>query len=56
MNENRKTPFHLWIVGILALLWDAIGAFDYSATQLRMEAYMSQFTPEQLEYFYAFPA
>jgi hypothetical protein len=56
MNETRKTPFHLWIVGILALLWDAIGAFDYSATQLRMEAYMSQFTPEQLEYFYAFPA
>jgi hypothetical protein len=57
MNENiAAAPKHLWIVGILAVLWNAIGAFDYSATQLRLESYMSQFTPEQLEYFYAFPA
>jgi len=51
-----RAPTHLWIVGIVALLWNAIGAFDYSATQLRLESYMSQFTPEQLEYFYGFPA
>ena len=50
-----KTPFHLWIVGILAVLWNAIGAFDFIATQNRIESYMSQFTPEQLEYFYGFP-
>ena len=57
MSEaNVKTPIHLWIVGILALLWNAIGAFDYFATQTRMESYMSKFTPEQLEYFYGFPA
>ena len=57
MNENTvKTPIHLWIVGILALLWNAIGAFDYAATQLKLDFYMSQFTSEQLDYFYAFPA
>ena len=50
-----KTPIHLWIIGILALLWNAIGAFDYVATQTQMESYMSQFTPEQLDYFYGFP-
>jgi hypothetical protein len=56
MNEAAvKTPVHLWIIGLLALLWDAMGAFDYAATQLRLEFYMSQFTAEQLEYFYAFP-
>jgi len=56
MNEARaKTPWHLWIVGILSALWNAMGAFDYSATQYRLESYMSQFTPEQLEYFYSFP-
>ena len=38
-----------------AVLWNAVGAFDYFATQTKMESYMSQFTPEQLEYFYAFP-
>ncbi len=57
MNETiSKVPRHLWIVGVLAVLWNAIGAFDYAATQLRIESYMSQFTPEQLEYFYGFPA
>jgi hypothetical protein len=57
MNEwNTKVPRHLWIVGALTLLWNAVGAFDYAATQFRVESYMSQFTPEQLSYFYAFPA
>ncbi len=55
-ETTERTPRHLWIVGILSLLWNAIGAFDYSATQLRLESYLSQFTPEQLEYFYGFPA
>jgi hypothetical protein len=56
MNQSAKTPVHLWIIGILSLLWNAVGAFDYTATQSRLESYMSNFTPEQLEYFYAFPA
>lgn len=61
MNEinageaRSKTPVHLWIVGVLALLWTAMGAFDYLATQLELEFYMSQFTPEQFEYFTSFP-
>ena len=56
MTHSAKAPVHLWIVGILSLLWNAVGAFDYAATQLRIESYMSQFTQEQLDYFYAFPA
>lgn len=55
-GTTGKAPRHLWIVGILAVLWNAIGAFDYTATELRLESYMSQFTPEQLAYFYGFPA
>ena len=43
-------------VGIVALLWNAMGAFDYLMTQTRNEAYMAKFTPEQLDYFYGFPA
>jgi hypothetical protein len=51
-----RTPAHLWIVGVLSLLWNAMGAFDYTATRLRLDFYMSQFTPQQLDYFYNFPA
>jgi len=57
MDGNTvKTPVHLWIVGVVSLLWNAIGAFDYSATELRLDFYMGQFTQEQLDYFYGFPA
>jgi hypothetical protein len=52
---SSKRPLHLWIVGILSLLWNAMGAFDYFMTQTKNEAHMAKFTPEQLEYFYSFP-
>ena len=54
--SNERRPWHLWLVGILGLLWSSVGAFDYFSTQTRNEAYMSSFTPEQLEFFYGFPA
>lgn len=55
-SSRGPTPVHLWIVGVLALLWNAMGAFDYLATQLELEFYMSQFTEQQLAYFYGFPS
>lgn len=51
-----STPWHLWVIGGVSLLWNAVGALDYFMTQTRNAAYMSKFTPEQLEYFYGFPA
>lgn len=51
-----RTPIHLWIVGVLSLLWNLVGAFDYTATHMKLDFYMSQFTEEQLAYFYGFPA
>jgi hypothetical protein len=32
---------HLWIVGVPAFLWNFMGAFDYLATQLKLESYMT---------------
>jgi len=55
-DAGRKAPIHFWIVVILSLLWNAIGAFDYLASQLRLEFYMSEFSEAQLAYFYGFPA
>ena len=52
----ERTPRHLWVVGVLGTLWNSVGAFDYLMTETKNEAYMGQFTPEQLEYFYGFPA
>ncbi len=56
-NENDVvvTPWHLWVIGVVALLWNSVGAMDYVMTQTRNEEYMSAFTPEQLEFFYGIP-
>jgi len=58
MNPSSvpAAPIHLWIVGVLSLLWNAVGCFDYLATKLRLDFYMSQFSDAQLQYFYGFPA
>ena len=53
--ERQQTPLHLWIIGVVTLLWNAVGAYDYLMTQTQNESYMSKFTPEQLDFFYGFP-
>jgi hypothetical protein len=55
-STPRGTPKHLWVVGVIAVLWNSMGAWDYFATQTQNESYMSAFTPEQLEFFYGFPS
>ena len=52
---QARTPAHVWIVGILATLWNAFGAFDYVMTQTANEAYLSQFSAEERAFFDSFP-
>lgn len=54
-TPRTRAPRHLWVVGGLSLLWNAFGALDYTMTQFRVDAYMGQFTAEQLAFFYGFP-
>lgn len=55
-NPGRKTPWHLWVIGVVGLLWSSMGAFDYIMTETKNANYMSSFSPEQLEFFYSMPA
>ena len=54
-TRTVPTPWHLWVIGAIAVLWNAMGAFDYVMTETRNAAYMSAFTPEQLAFFYRLP-
>lgn len=55
MDDTVKTPLHFWLVGVLATLWNALGAFDYVMTQTKNEAYLANFTDPQRVYFESFP-
>lgn len=50
-----KTPWHIWVVGAVALLWNAGGAFDYVMTKIGSEDYLSMLTEPQRAYLEAFP-
>lgn len=58
-TSHEKTEvaptWRFWTIGIIALLWNGMGALDYTMTQTRNASYLSSFTPEQLAYFYGFP-
>jgi hypothetical protein len=52
---TTRTPWHLWLVGVVALLWNGYGGYDYVMTQTNNAAYLAQFTAEQRAYFNSFP-
>ena len=43
---TTKTPVHLWIVGILGLLWNRIGVTDYVMMRTRNEGYFRSIMPD----------
>jgi hypothetical protein len=53
---RSKAPVSFWIIAVVSLLWNAYGAWDYLATELQVESYLSQFSDAQREYFTNFPA
>lgn len=54
-DASSKAPWHLWLIGILATLWNGFGAFDFTATFARFEAWTSNVPPAMLDYIYALP-
>jgi len=52
--ESPKTPWHLWVIGVISLLWNSTGAMDFTMTQARNAAYLKGLTQAQLDFFYGF--
>lgn len=53
----NKTPWHLWVVGGVSLLWNGFGAYDYLMTNTQGEAYMraSGMTQPMIDYYNSMP-
>ena len=54
MTTTAK-PWHVWLTGIIGGLWSAMGVVSFILTQMKVEAVMSQFPPQQRAYFESFP-
>ena len=55
-DATPKTPVHLWIVGILSLLWGAAGAGSYVMVKLGVEAATASMDERQHAFLEAYPA
>lgn len=53
--SRASTPWHLWVVGVLTLLFNAMGIVSYLTTKLGMLEQMG-LTPEQIAFMNAYPA
>ena len=53
-----KTPWHLWVVGVIAVLFNAIGVFDFVMTMAKGAAYLASagLTPAQVAHYAHMPA
>ena len=43
---SARSPAHLWIVGILALLWNAFGCVDYVMSRMHNAGYLKAMMPD----------
>jgi len=52
-----SAPIHLWIVGLIALAWNAFGAYDYLMSKTQGDAYLRKMgeTDAQIAHMHAYP-
>ena len=58
MNDvTSKTPWHVWLVGVVAVLFNAIGAFDYVMSMTQGASYLAKagMTPAQIAHYMEMP-
>ena len=55
-TADTKTPTHLWIVGVLSVLWNGMGCFDYLMTETANRTYLARMPADQIAYMHALPA
>ena len=59
MTETTlKTPWHLWLVGVVAVLFNSIGVFDFVMSMAQGAKYMASagMTPAQIAHYQEMPA
>ena len=56
-NAPMKTPWHLWLIGVIALLFNAIGVFDFVMYMAQGAKYLTSagMTPDQIAHYQQMP-
>lgn len=56
-NAPVKTPWHIWLVGLIAVLFNSIGVFDFVMSLLQGPKYLASagMTPDQIAHYQQMP-
>ena len=57
-NTTSRAPWHLWLIGVIAVLFNSIGVFDFVMVMAQGAKYMARagMTPEQIAHYQQMPA
>jgi hypothetical protein len=57
-NTQLKTPWHLWLIGIIAVLFNFIGVFDFVMSMTQGAEYQANagMTPDQIAHYQSMPS
>ena len=57
MTDTKNVPWHLWVVGVVSLLWNSYGGYDFVMSLTKGEAYMraSGMSDAMIAYYNAMP-
>lgn len=56
MSNTNKPGIAFWIIGIVALLWNGMGVYNYLIQAYQTEAYTSSITEDQLAFMDSLPS
>ena len=57
-DAPMKAPWHLWLIGVIAVLFNAIGVFDFVMSMAQGARYQASagMTPDQIAHYLGMPA
>ena len=57
-NASVKTPWHIWLVGLFAVLFNFIGVFDFVMSMFQGAKYLASagMTPDQIDHYQQMPS
>ena len=55
LNERRSTPWHLWVLGAVSLLWNGMGTFLWGGTTFSPDTFLADLPADHRAYVASLP-
>lgn len=53
--QGVKAGWHIWLVGIIGILWNGFGSLDFTLTTMRVEAWLAPYPKAVVDHIFSLP-